>query len=165
MSDSAESIDTLPAAEIRRRLREVHAATAHLRRRLDPDSPHNTLVKIADIALFIQVANPSNLTFLMHEAPPSRCFRGCGSVSACKLKPRCRPIPERWHRDLSAFFIRWERGELVKAKTPAGWRIVARDGAPGVAQMAPAPLAKADARPPFSMRIDMNTLGLRLKER
>ena len=146
-----DSHEVLSQAEIARRLSAIREGESHLRTELDPDSPHNAILRFRDVTRYIGVReNEVWLWFpemwrvkhrLVKHPPPRKAV----------------PLPPARQRDFSRFFYAWDKGNLVKARAGDEWRITHRH----------TPLAKMDApaRPQRSieMRIDRETLGLRFK--
>jgi hypothetical protein len=118
---------------------------------LPAESPHNALLRIRDVAEFIDAPPRRLLDLRLEEAPP-RCMFRCPSVNECRQTPKCRGFPERWQRDLSRFFYLWDRGRLVKARNGKRWALFPRHSPP-----------QAPIRQDITMGIDLTLQGPRLK--
>ena len=154
---SADSHDILSIDGLTRRLSEVRRAEEHLKRELPPDSPHNLILRLADIIAYTGIPYP----WIRRQFPemyrmPSVRPRGKNLTD----KPVDKHEIEARQRDLSRFFYGWDRGTLVKARIGNEWRICNRhpDSPPMAAAARPAPDARV-----IGMRIDPETLGLRFK--
>lgn len=160
------SAELLDPGELRRRVRGIAAATRHLLKTLEPESPHNVVLRVLDIARYSGV-DLRRLRELVKDEPPARCSRKCGSVERCRLKPRCRGFTESQHRALSHFFLAWDTGDLLKARVGKDWKIVSRHNVDApLAKMAAASLPPSSAPPrEIAMKIDLTTLGPRLRMR
>lgn len=159
-----DSPEWISQPELRRRLREIVEATAHLRLRLPPDSPYNAALRLEDVAVYIR-AQPRRLQSIVSDVPPPRCIRHCASVNDCRLKPRCRAFQDHWQRDLSRFFWAWDRGALVKARVNDVWRIIPKNpGDPALEKMVATPATAPAPRPPLKLKIYVTTLGPRLRQ-
>lgn len=127
-----ESTEWLPVAAIEARFRAIVAEGCHLKNNLPPDSPHNAILRLIDIAAYI----------------------GHGRMDAGYAR--------RHQRELSLFFKALDHGHLVKARLGDKWQILSRhSGHQALAQMDAAPLAK-QPREPLKCKIDLTTLGPRL---
>jgi hypothetical protein len=128
---------------LRRRLLEVIAASDHLRQNLRPDSPYAHVLRLGDIARYIGLAERTLKRCIYGKAPPA--------------------MPESMQRNLSRFFHGWDNGSLVKAKLADRWQILNPHSCNSpLAQVAAAPLPQANERK-INMRIDLTSLGPRLR--
>jgi hypothetical protein len=150
-----DSPEVLSVAEIARRLSAVREGEAHLRTELPPQNPHNAVLRLSDITRYIATT-------------PNQIFLWFPTMARVRHRLRDRPppakavpIPERWQREFSRFFRGWESGNLIKAQVAGEWKIIGR-ASEGMAKMAPTPSAQGPVRS-IAMRIDMTTLGPRLK--
>ena len=153
--------------ELRRRLREVHEGSCHLHPRLPPDSVHNALLTIADIASYLGM-RAGWLRIQRKNTPPNKCLGGCPSTDTCRAVPPCRRMDGSLQRKLSAFFTGWDNGDLVKARVGDTWRVLQCRGLdPALAQVA-AQARQAAAIDPsrvLNMKIDMTRGAPRLRGR
>jgi len=136
------STDHLSKAELRRRLDQVRQESYHLKERLPPDSPHNALLRLSDIARYIGVTR-AWLRMMTDGANPSH------------------DMSEERQVELSRFFQAWDRGLLVKARVADEWNIVSRYGADSQWSK----VARTQGAPGkiHRLTIDLSTLGLKVK--
>jgi hypothetical protein len=128
---------------LRRRLRQLAQETEHLRVQLPKDSPYQSVLRLTDIARYIGI----ELNTLVR----------CGVIAVP------RPMTKTEQLGLSRFFHGWDTGALVKAKVHDEWRILNPHSCDApLAQMAattgPAPHARS-----IRLKIDVTTLGPRLR--
>jgi len=141
--------------ECRRRLREVYDAQAHLKERLPPDSPHNTILRFRDVAEYLRV-KISWLRYVRLQETPPGCPWACPTCDACRVGPPCRRMDPCLQRQLSNFFRDWDNGRLTKVRHDDAWFIVrVSDARAGLAQMASQARAHAQARQ-LNMKIDLS---------
>lgn len=156
----AASIDVLSFAHLTRRLSEVRQGEEHLKRVLPVDSPHNAILRLADIVAYTQIPYP----WLRRQFPDMHRFefpRAPRPAPKGNEKPSDPHEIEERQRDLSRFFYGWDQGTLIKARVGNEWRIVGRHSdthSLGAAPRPPAPAGKV-----IAMQIDRTTLGLRFK--
>ena len=136
------STDHLSKAELRRRLDQVRQESYHLKERLPPDSPHNALLRLSDIARYIGVTR-AWLRMMTDGANPSH------------------DMSEERQVELSRFFQAWDRGLLVKARIADEWKIVPRH-APD-SQWSKVARAQGAPGKIHRLTIDLSTLGLKVK--
>ena len=136
------STDHLSKAELRRRLDQVRQESYHLKERLPPDSPHNALLRLSDIARYIGVTR-AWLRMMTDGANPSH------------------DMSEERQVELSRFFQAWDRGLLVKARVADEWNIVSRYGADS--QWSKASRPQGAPGKIHRLTIDLSTLGLKVK--
>jgi hypothetical protein len=150
-----DSPDVLSLAEISRRLSQVREGEAHLRRELPVGNPHNAILRLRDITRYIGATE--NQVFLWFPTMVRMQHR----LRDRPPPTKAAPMPERWQREWSRFFKAYEAGQLVKAQVGGEWQIIGRTDQT-LAQVDAAPRPQAHARV-IGMRIDMTTLGPRLK--
>lgn len=154
-----DSLDLLSVEELRRRIKDISAGEEHLRRVLKPDNPHNQVLRVRDVARYIGTTGE-----LLRVYCPGVGIQFAGRWGE-KRKFEQAKMPAKIQRGLSQFFHGWDHGHLVKAKVGQEWKIINRySGHSSLAALDLAPRPQADARP-LTLRIDMATLGLRLKEK
>jgi hypothetical protein len=119
----------------------IRSESAHLKPWLPPQNKHNAVLRLADVANYIEVSL-AWLACVIAETRTEYCMK--------------RELQET----LSRFFIAWDRGLLVKARVGDEWKIVHRVPGPGLSPGQ----RPADTPPPVhKCRIDLATLGLRLE--
>lgn len=157
----------LSRREIARRLRQVLKDTDHLKNKLPPDNPHNQLLKFTDICRYVDFRVSSWIRWAIKEEPHKNCRFSCSSLDFCRANPHCKPLDEKLLRKLSDFFKDWDAGLLVKARVNGKWGIYRKGTSPvchtPLAQMAAETIPEAHTRPQIEMRIDLTTLGLKIK--
>lgn len=150
-------MEILSVRELRKRLRKVYAESYHLAHNLPqkhPDSPHNRILTLVDIARHLELSRRW-LHHQMKEEPTERCEFSCPTVNECRLRPPCRKIEPYEQKRLSQFFLSWEAGTLVKARIGDEWKITPRHTA--LAQMAPASIETSHA-----IQVDFGNVRLKL---
>src|SRR6266404_7108544 len=161
----ANQTEVLSNAELRRRLKEIHESTCHLRLRLPVENPYNKTVTLQDIARYVG-ASSRYLRHIWPETPPARCTFECPSVQTCRKTPPCRNIQAYLQKRLTDFFRGFDAGRIVKARVGETWQLVDRRAS----VMGDSPLAQVAAAQGTSLqtrtitgRIDLTVLGPRLK--
>jgi hypothetical protein len=132
----------------------VREGEAHLRAELPTDNPHNRILRLRDITEYIGV-RPNEVWAWFPDM-----WRSDHRLVTRPAPKKAIPLPESQQRAFSRFFHEWDSGLLVKARVGDEWRIVHRhqDSVPvGAAAGSQAPARVIE------MRIDRETLGLRLK--
>lgn len=159
-----DSLEPLSCAAIRRRLNTLIAESAHLRKTLPPDSPHNAVLRLSDVARYIRVP-ALNLQRAISEKPSRHlCRRGCATLYDCERDSRCDTLAGKWQLELSRFFWALDRGNIRKIRVGDEWRIEnSHKGDGALPQVVPAPLPTAATRKPFELRIDLTKLGPKLE--
>jgi hypothetical protein len=161
------SSSVMSIREIRRRLREVYEASCHLRQRLPPESVHNVVLTIPDIAAFTG-EHAGRLRQQRKNHPPKTCLGGCQTTDTCRAAPPCRRMDACLQRKLSAFFAGWDAGDLLKVRIGDSWKVLSRERVnPALAQMATAARQAVAVTPDrmFNMKIDMGSGAPRLRGR
>ena len=119
---------------------QIGEESAHLKIRLEIGNPHNAILRLTDVAAYIGLTNSAIYQ-----------FRSGAQMTSDR------------QQQFSRFFWGWDSGNLVKAQTPAGWRIVNRHASgAGLAQMA-CPTGPQAARKAFDLRIDLTDGSPRLR--
>ena len=148
-------------AEIRRRLAKLDAETEHLRAKLPINSRYNHIVKMDDLADYLQTGVGA-LRWLTTDTPPERCKHGCTTSDHCRLKPPCRYLPTGWQKTLSMLFYKMDANEIVKVRLAKGWTMVLKPpaGRAGVEKVASAEEPyTAPVGASHALKIDLTTLG------
>jgi hypothetical protein len=118
------SIDPLPQKEIRAWLQRVWADSVHLAPSLPVDNVHNKVLRLADVARFVDV-DPKR--FADHRLDPPRT-----------------PMSDELQRRLTTFIYGWNTGHLVKRRVGDRWLVRWHDStlAPVAASTGAAPPAR-----------------------
>lgn len=158
-SKSVDSLDLLSVEDLRRRIKDISAGEEHLRRVLKPDNPHNQVLRVRDVARYIGTTGE-----LLRVYCPGVGIQFAGRWGERRKFEQAK-MPAKIQRGLSQFFHGWDHGHLVKAKVGEEWKIINRhSGHTSLATLDAAPTPSPDARV-HTLRIDMTTLGPRLRSK